>query len=139
MESRKMVLRETGFVLAGEAACTAVMLGIFALLGHFDRTVLLGGLLGVVLSVGNFFAMAANAAVASDRAAEQQDVKGGVAMMRFSYLIRMALIFIILFACVKSGWCNAIASVIPLLFVRWILTMREFFRKKPRAADELKS
>ena len=37
--------------------------------------------------------------------------------------------FLILFACVKSGLCNAFASVLPLVFVRPIITIAEFFRK----------
>ena len=129
MDSRKVVFQETGIVLLGEVICLALMLGVFALMGRFDRTVLLGGVAGTVLAVLNFFIMAANASVAADRAVKQ-DVKGGVSLMRFSYIARLALIFVILLALVKSGLCHPLASVLPLVFVRGIITMAEFFRKK---------
>ena len=51
------------------------------------------------------------------------------AMLQFSYAGRLAMIFVILFACVKSGLCNVFAIVIPLLFVRPTITIAEFFRK----------
>ena len=60
----------------GVIICTAVMMGIFALLGKFDISVLLGGVFGGVLAILNFFFMAVGASLAADKA-EKQDVKGG--------------------------------------------------------------
>ena len=128
MESRKFVYRETGVVALGQLVCLLLMLGVFALLGYFDKTVLLGGLLGAVLATGNFFFMAVSATLASDKAVNQ-DVKGGTALMKASYFLRLAVIFVLLFAGVKSGMCNALASVIPLALTRIIITVGEFFRK----------
>jgi len=129
MDSRKTVLHQTGGLLVGELICLAVMCGVFALIGAWDRSVLLGGLLGVILAVGNFFLMAVNADAAADRAVNQ-DVKGGAALMRTSYILRLAVMFVLLFAGAKSGLCNPIASIIPLILMRWILTIIEFFNKK---------
>lgn len=128
MESRKVVYHETSIVLIGEIICLALMLAVFALLGHFDMKVLLGGVIGTILSVANFFFMALNAVMAADKAVNQ-DVKGGKKQIKASYSTRMILIFIILFACVKSGLCNPLASVLPLAFVRPVITVAEFFRK----------
>ncbi len=128
MDSRKYVFKETLTVAIGEAICVAVMLGVFALLGKFDRSVLLGGILGGVLAVANFFFMAVGTALAADKA-ENQDVKGGQAVISSSYTIRMIVMAVLLFAAVKSGFCNVFASVIPLVFVRPVLTLGEFFRK----------
>jgi len=128
MESRKIVYRETGIVAIGQVICLAVVYGVFALLGYFDRGVLLGGLIGTILAIGNFFFMAVGASLAADKA-EKQDVKGGTALMKSSYMLRLLVMFLILFACVKSGLCNVFASVIPLFFVRPIITVAEFFRK----------
>lgn len=129
MESRKIVYRETGIVAIGVAACTAVMVLVFVLLGRFHLSVLWGSLAGAVLSVGNFFFMALGASLAADKA-ENQDVKGGSLLVRNSYMIRLLILFIVLIACAKSGVFNLIALVIPLLFVRPTLTVAEFFRKK---------
>lgn len=128
MDSRKIVLKETAIIAIGECIGVAAMFTVFALLGYFDRSVLLGGFIGGLLAVLNFLFMAINASVAADRAVNQ-NVKGGKALMQTSYAMRLAVIFLVLFACVKSGVCNVFASVIPLLFVRLTITIAEFFRK----------
>ena len=128
MDSRKLVIKESAIVLLGVSLCSAAMVGIFALLGKFDSAVLLGALVGTVLSTLNFFFMAVIAMMAADKA-ESQNVKGGEALIRGSYPVRMILLFIILFAFAKSGLCNPIALVVPLIFVRPTITIAEFFRK----------
>jgi hypothetical protein len=106
----------------------AIMLGVFALLGKFDQTVWLGGVAGGVLATANFFFMAVAASVASEKAVAQ-DVKGGQLTMRLSYMIRMAVLVVLLFALVKSGVCHVITAVLPLVFTRPVLFIAEFFRK----------
>lgn len=128
MNSRKYVYQETARVAIGQVICVAIMLGIFALLGKFDRAVLLGGIFGGLLAILNFFFMAVGATLAADKA-EQQNVKGGQATIQTSYLVRMVLLFVIEFALVKSGLCNVITAVLPLVFTRPILSIGEFFRK----------
>ncbi len=128
MDTRKYILRQTGWIALGQALCIAVMFGIFFLLHAFDRTVLLGGILGGVMAIANFFFMAVGAGIAADKA-EQQNVKGGKAAIQISFLIRYAVLFLILFAGAKSGFCNPIVLVVPLIFTRPILTFGEFFRK----------
>lgn len=128
MDSRKFVLQETIIVALGQAVCVGLMIGIFALLGKFDTSVWLGGIAGGVLAVANFFFMAISASVAADKAVAQ-DVKGGQLTMRLSYILRLAVIFIILFALVKSGVCHVITAVLPLAFTRPVLFITEFFRK----------
>ena len=128
MDSRKLVIKESTTVLLGVSLCSAAMVGIFALLGQYTSAVLLGAIAGTVLSTLNFFAMAVVAMMAADKA-EQQDVKGGEALVRKSYPLRMVVLFIILFALAKSGLCNPIALVLPLAFVRPTITVAEFFRK----------
>ena len=128
MDSRKLVLKETAVVAVGQAICVAVMIGVYALLGRCTQPVWLGGLAGGVLSILNFFFMAISAMKAADKA-EQENVKGGQLMMRISYLVRLAVLFVILYALVKSGFCDVLASVLPLLFVRPVLFVADFFRK----------
>ena len=128
MDSRKYVLRETAYVALGVAVCVAAMIGIFVLLGQFSREVVLGGIVGGLVAVGNFFFMAVGVTLAADKA-ESQDVKGGKAMISSSYTIRLIVMAVVLFAAAKSGYCNVFALVIPLVFVRPVLTVGEFFRK----------
>ena len=128
MDSRKYVLQQSGIILAGELLCSAVMVGIFALMGKYDTTVLLGALFGSILASANFFFMAIGAMIAADKA-EAQNVKGGQATISGSYALRLALLFVIMFALLKAGVCNPFALVLPLVFTRPILTVSEFFRK----------
>lgn len=132
MDSKKIVFHETGIVALGVAICTVLMIAVFALMGYYDTSVLLGGLIGAVLAIGNFFFMAVGTSLAADKA-EQQDVKGGKALVQQSYLLRLVVLFVILFACAKSGLFNLFALVLPLMFVRPSLTIAEFFRKKGNA------
>ena len=128
MNTRKFIIRETALLAIGEAICVAVMIGLFALLGYFDYKVVLGGVLGGVLSVGNFFFMAIASNAAADKAMEQ-DVKGGKSVMKASYRMRLLVIGVLLFLLAKSGHCNVLALVIPLFFTFPVIMVIEFFRK----------
>ncbi len=128
MDSRKFVLKQTGIIAVGQAVCVAAMVGIFALLGQFEMTVLWGGIVGGVLAVLNFLTMAVGAMIAADKAVEQ-DVKGGQATVRTSMILRLAVIAIVLIAFAKSGLCNVLAMVLPLAFTRPVLMFAEFFGK----------
>ncbi len=127
-ESRKFVLKESLLVLVGVLIASAVMCGVFALLGKFDLSVVWGGLVGTVLAAGNFFFMAVSATVAADKA-EADNVQAGKALMKSSYFIRLLVLALALFVCAKSGVFNLIALVLPLIFVRPVLSLAEFFRK----------
>lgn len=129
MDPRKIVFQETAIVAAGEIICTAAMVGIFALLGAFEQSMLLGAGLGAVLAIGNFLFMAIGASLAADKA-EAQNVKGGQSLLQMSMLLRYGVLFTVLVACGKSGLFNLIALALPLVFVRPILTAAEFFRKQ---------
>ena len=105
------------------------MFGIYALIGRFSVAVLLGGLVGGLISVANFFAMAIVATLAADRA-EKQDVLGCNKLISSSYPLRMLAIAGIIFVCAKSGVFDVIALMLPLVFVSPTITVAEFFRKK---------
>ena len=129
MNSRKIALQETGIIALGEAIGTALMIAVFALLGKYDTSVLLGGIAGSIIATANFFAMAVVTTLAGDRA-EAQDVAGGKKLVQASYPIRMLVLAAALFLCAKSGVFHVVALVIPLLFVRPTITLAEFFRKE---------
>lgn len=128
MESRRFVIKETLLVLAGQTVCVAAMLAVFALLGRFDRSVLLGGIFGGLIATANFFFMAVAASIAADKAV-RQDVKGGQATVQASYIGRLVIMAVAFFALVKSGLCNVFPLVLPLVFTRPVLMICEFFRK----------
>lgn len=128
MKSRNFILRQTLLLAAGEAVCIAAMVGIFAMLGYFDYKVILGGVLGGILAIGNFFFMAISSDNAADKAA-QQDVEAGKKAMKASFRFRLLVLGVLLFVFAKSGHCNVLALACPLFFVFPVITVIEFFRK----------
>lgn len=135
MRSMKTALRTTAPIGLGVVLLTGVMLLIYALIGAFRVQILYSALAGAVLSVGNFFMMALAAGNAADKA-ENQDVKGGQLLMQTSYVSRLVVLFLLLVAGVKLLNFDPLASVIPLLFVRPLITVHELFRKKGGTTNE---
>lgn len=134
LESRKIVFQETAVVVIGQLLCIGAMFGIYALMRLFSVKVLLGGILGGVMAVLNFFFMAVFASLAADKA-QAQDVKGGQRILQLSQLGRYLVMFIVLIAIGISNSCDLIATVLPLVFVRPIISVGAFFRK---SGDESK-
>lgn len=128
MDSRKIVYRETAIIAVGELALTAAMVGVFAALGYFKMNVLWGALTGFLVTVANYFFMAVTVDLAADRA-QQGNPKGGQALIQLSGIVRLALMGVALVVAIKLG-ANVIALLLPLAFVRPILLLAEFFRKK---------
>lgn len=132
MDSRQIVLKETGRIALGELVCVAVMLGVFALLNRLDQSVLIGAAAGTVLAVGNFFFMAVTTGMAVDRAKED-DAKTGKRLVQTSQAVRFLVLAVLLFALAKSGLCNVLSLLLPLAFIRPAMMVMEFFRKKDDA------
>ena len=128
-QTKNEIWKQLGIVALCEVLGVGAMIGIFALLGYFDYTVALGGLVGGLVAFLNFFFMVIGLTAAADRA-KNQDAKGGKGLVKGSYMIRTLIMFVVLFACAKSGHFNVIALVVPLLFVRPALMVAEFFGKK---------
>ena len=128
MDSRKIVFKETAIVAAGELICSAVMVGVFTAVGHFEMNVLWGALAGCSIMIINYFFMAMIASLAADQA-EKGQTQQAKKMIQLSSITRLVLMGLALFIGIKLN-ANVIALVIPLLFVRPTLLVAEFFRKK---------
>ena len=57
MQKHQDILQQVGRMALATAGCSAIMLAIYAVVGRFTTAVLLGGLLGTVIAVGNFLAL----------------------------------------------------------------------------------
>lgn len=129
MDNRKYVLSQALIVLIGELALSALMVGIFAILGYWDFSVVLGAVAGAVIATLNHLVLVLGVMAAASKA-EKQDVKGGQMLVQMSYMGRLIGLFLVLVLCAKSGIFNLIALVIPLVFTRPVLTIAEYFNKK---------
>ena len=128
MDPRRVVLKETAIVAVGELLCSAVMVGVFAAFGFFRLNVLWGALVGSLVMTANYFFMAIIVNLAADRA-EKGEVQQAKKMVQLSSTVRLVAIGVIMAAGIKLG-ANAIALVLPLAFLRPVLMVTEFFRKK---------
>ena len=128
MDSRKEVMKETVLVTVGVLLCSAAMVGVFAALGQFSLNVVLSALAGSLIIILNYFFLAVTVTLAADKA-EQGDAEKAKKMIRLSPVLRLAVMAAALFIGIKLGG-NVIALVLPLVFLRPVLMLGEFFRKK---------
>ena len=129
MNSKNTAFQETRTILLGQSLCTAAMIAVFAVLGYYQFSVLLGGIAGALIATANYFFMSFFANRAADKA-EAQDVAGGQKLIQLSYMGRMLCMFLSLIVLAKSGFCHPLSLVLPLAFTRPILTIAEIFNKK---------
>jgi hypothetical protein len=129
MNSKNTAFQETRTILLGQILCTAAMIAVFAVLGYYQFSVLLGGIAGALIATANYFFMSFFANRAADKA-EAQDVAGGQKLIQLSYMGRMLCMFLSLIILAKSGFCHPLSLVLPLAFTRPILTIAEIFNKK---------
>ncbi len=131
---RKFIIRETALLALAEAICIGAMIGVFAMLDRFSYKVVLGGVLGGLLAVGNFLFMALAANAAADKAMGSEDaeegVKTGKKAVKASFRLRLLIIGVLLFLFAKSGHCQILALVCPLFFTFPCITVIELFRKE---------
>lgn len=128
MDSRKIVFKETAIVAVGELICCAAMVGVFAALGKFEMNVLWGAIAGALVMTANYFFMAVTVSLATDRA-RNGEVAQAKRMVQLSSIVRLVLMGLALVLGIVLG-ANAVAILLPLLFVRPVLLLAEFFRKK---------
>ena len=128
MDSRKKIIKETGILLLGELMGSGLLVAVFAAFGAFSLKVVISALIGSVVITANYFAMAVILSIAADRAAANE-VKKAQQLTQFSSTIRLVCMGVILLVAIKLG-ANAIALVLPLLFMRPVLMLMEFFGKK---------
>ena len=126
---KRQTLRELAVIGLGELLVLGLICGAYALLGKMDGKVLLGGTVGVFTAVLNYFLMAVGIYAAAARAGAGNPEKGKL-LITISTLGRFALMIAILVVGAKSGACNVIAMVIPLLVFRPLIFVGEFFRRK---------
>lgn len=128
MDSRKIVYKETAVIAVGVLILSAAMVGVFAALGYFKMNVLWGALTGSLVTIGNYFLMAVTVSLASGKATKGE-AKSAQLMIQLSGIVRLVVMGVALVVAIKLG-VNVIAAVLPLVFVRPVLLLAEFFRKK---------
>ena len=114
-ESKKELTR----IACGTAICTAVMWVVFAALHlvgwvAFDYKVILSGIIGAAVAVGNF----AGICVVVQKVIDEPDEKKRSAMLKVSYNSRMLLQALWVVIAIAAPCFQPFAGALPLLFPR---------------------
>ena len=111
--------KELRRIACGTALCTAVMWVLFAALHmvgwvRFDSTVVLGGLIGSLVAIGNF----AGICLVVEKIIDEQDEKRRKAKLQLSHNCRMLLQAVWVVVAIAAPCFQPFASVLPLFFPR---------------------
>ena len=117
------VKKETAFIAAFSVLCSMLMQAVFLIIGKWDYTVLLGNLLGLVASVGNFLLLGITVQKALGK--EEKEARD---YMKLSQRMRTLLLFAVALVGYLLSVFNTIALVIPYLFPRLAIACRPLFK-----------
>lgn len=134
MKIQKAVKRETLHIALGVVGFTALENVIYLLIGLWSTSVLAGSLVGAVLAVANFFALA----LTVQAAASTGDEKRSKLKMQFSYSVRMLVVLLALIAVFAAPFLDGIAAVFPLLFPRLTIVVMQvlgFYKPEKQVQD----
>jgi len=118
------VRRETLYIAAWVLIFSAVMNGVFLLLGAWDTTVLAGSLVGAAAAVLNFFLMGLTVQKALGK-----PEKEAAELVRLSQTLRMFMLLAIAAVVCLVPAFHIVASLVPLLFPRIAIMLRPLFNR----------
>ena len=118
------IWKETAYIGAWTLIFSVLMQAVYLVIGKWDYTVLLGNLLGILTTVGNFFLLGVTVQKALDM--EPDDAKKAVKLSQSSRLIMM---FLVALAAYFIPVFNIVAVIIPYLFPRIAIMFRSCFNK----------
>ena len=147
MQKKNMPVAEILFLIFGEIAVSLIVAGVYLLLDRFSIAVISGGLLGSAVTVFNFVFLSVSVNRAIDKAlagrkegemseeeaaafaAEHQAAVQRAA--QGSYLLRqMLMLGVLVCAFLLDGWFDVIATLVPLLMFRPLLSVCGLLKSK---------
>jgi hypothetical protein len=127
MKLQDAVKRETGIIALGTGVGVLIMLAVFFCLhmavpnwAPFDIKVILGGIVGFVVAVGNFFWMA----VTVQKVASMEDEKQARSAMGVSYRYRTLIQLLWVILAIVLPVFNFVAGIIPLFIPSLFIKLR---------------
>lgn len=135
MQKHREILHQVVRLTAALAVCVAIMLVIYALLGAFTSSVLLGAIIGMALAIGNFVSLSITVSNAVDRAARDNDPQRAQLSIQASGVMRLLVLAVIYILLFRAKVCDPVAALLPLLMAQAVLKLVEFFRKDDKGGD----
>ena len=144
MKPDSAVRRETARVAAGVFALVAVMLIVYAVIGKFSVSVLLGGVYTGLLTVINFFIMGLTVQGVTNRAAEKERTEQELAdltiemknRMKLSYNVRMIALFALLVLGIAVFKFDPLATILPVVFPTIVIRVLQIMEARRPSVSE---
>lgn len=147
MQKKNMPVTEIVVLTVGELLVSLAVIGIYLLLNKFSYAVVGGCLLGSAVAIFNFVFLSVAVNRAIDRAMAQRKEgemseeeaaafaqENQAAVQRAatsSYLLRQILmVSVLVCAFLLDGWFDVIATLVPLLMFRPLITVCGLWKKK---------
>lgn len=146
MKNKNLPLYETAFILIGELIVSLIVCGIYLIIGKFSYKVITGALLGSAVTVLNFLFLAISTNRAFDKAIEARGTKemddeeaerfaaehqaSLQNAVKLSFIIRTLTMLLALIVAFLLKWFDVIATLVPLLMLRPIITAESILRQK---------
>lgn len=138
MKPQEAVVKETRHIALGTGAMCVVMLIVYCAIRRFSLAVALGTLVGFVLAVGNFFLMGMTVQKIAETLEpdNKEDMARAKLKMRSSYMSRMLLIGVVIFAATRIDLIDWVPVAIPLLFPRITIAIMGILKKRAPKGSE---
>ena len=147
MQKKNFPIAEIFALVIGEMIISLIVSGVYLVLNKFHISVIAGSLLGSAVAILNFVILSVSVNRAIDKAMAERGTgemteeeaaafaqKNGAAVQRAaqgSYLIRQILMLgVLVGAFLLDGWFDVIATIVPLLMFRPLLSICGLMKKK---------
>lgn len=131
MKPEAALLRQTRRIALGVLALAAVMVAVYAVIGLFSPSVLLGALYTSALAILNFFIMGLTVQKITDTVGERQRTDEEIqtlsqqmkAKMQASYTLRMVVMFGLIAVGIAAFHFEPLATILPVVFPRIVIAV----------------
>ena len=146
MKNKNLPIYETAFILIGEIIVSLIVCGVYLTINKFSYKVITGVALGTAVTVLNFLFLAISTNRAFDKAMEARGTKEmndeeaekfaeehGASLqntVKLSFIIRTFTMLAALIVAFVLKWFDVIATLVPLLMLRPIITAESILRQK---------
>lgn len=152
MKNKSLPLYETAFILLGELIVSLIVCGVYLIIDKFSYKVVTGVALGSTVVILNFLFLAISTNRAFDRALElrgtrEMDEEEAEKfaeehraelnnIVKLSFVIRTLTMLATLVVAFILEWFDVIATLVPLLMLRPIITVEALIRQKRKGGGE---
>ena len=133
MKLNREIRRELYYVGAGLLIGTGLICLVYALLGRFDYTVVLGALLGSAVALLNLAMLGGAVQGLGDY--KEQEKAAAQKKLQASYSLRMLLMALTVVLGFALPCFDGIAALVPFLLPQPILFVRKTLLSRPKAAQ----